>query len=152
MRHHHFGNGRHVIRLDPGDEVVASLRDFALATKIQAAWVSGFGSLDAAVLGFLDPDAREYLRRRFEERLEIGSLTGTLSREGDRPYVHLHAVVAPRELLAYAGHLHEGKVAVLVEMVVVDLGGRLDRVRVEGSPFPALRLPGEPPPAGEPSE
>jgi predicted DNA-binding protein with PD1-like motif len=146
MRHHHFGQGRYLVRLDPGEEVVASLRAFAEDAEIRAGWVSGIGSLDEVVLGFLDAEANEYVRRRFGERLEVGSLTGSISMQGDRPHVHLHAVLGPREMLSYCGHVHEAKVAVLLEIHVTSLPGRLDRVDVPGQPFPALLLPGEAPP------
>jgi predicted DNA-binding protein with PD1-like motif len=148
MRHHHFGQGRYVLRLDPGEEVVASLRAFAHQVGVEAGFVTGLGSVDMVVLGFLDRQGGEYVRRRFEERMEVGSLTGSFSMEGDRPYVHLHAVVSPQEMLAYTGHVHEARVAVLLELLVTALPGRLDRVEVAGQPFPSLRLPGEGPPAG----
>jgi hypothetical protein len=59
-------------------------------------------------------------------------------------------VVAPRELLAYAGHVHEARVAVLVEIHVTAFPGRLERVRVGEEAFPRLLLPGEPVPKPEP--
>jgi uncharacterized protein len=144
MRHHHFGQGRYVLRLDPGEELVASLRAFAEDAEIRAGWFTGIGSVDSVILGFLDPEANEYVKRRFEERMEVGSLTGSLSMEGERPYVHVHAVLSPRELLAYTGHVHEAKVAVLLEIHVVSLPGRLERAQAPGRPFPSLFLPGEP--------
>jgi predicted DNA-binding protein with PD1-like motif len=148
MRHHHFGQGRYVLRLDPGEEVVASLRAFAHEVGIEAGVVTGLGSVDTVVLGFLDREGSEYVRRRFEERMEVGSLTGSLSMEGERPFVHLHAVVAPQEMLAYTGHVHEARVAAVLELYVTALPGRLDRADVAGQPFPALRLPGEEAPSG----
>jgi predicted DNA-binding protein with PD1-like motif len=150
MRHHHFGQGRYVLRLEPGEEVVGSLRTFAQEVGIEAGFVTGLGSVDMVVLGFLDKEGSEYVRRRFEERMEVGSLTGSFSMEGDRPYVHVHMVVSPQEMLAYTGHVHEARVAALLELFVTALPGRLDRVEVPGQPFPALRLPGEVPPPGGP--
>lgn len=153
MRYHHFGSDRYVLRLDPGEEVVSSLVDFAEAVGIEGAWISGIGSLDRAVLGFLDPRDRVYLKRTFDERMEIGHLGGNIgvTLEG-RPFVHAHAVLSPRELLAYTGHLHEAKVGVVVEILVTGLGGRISRVVDPATGFARLLLPGEPlppaPPAG----
>ena len=127
MKYHHFGSGRYVLRLDPGEEVVASVVAFAQERGIHAGWVTGLGSLDHAVLGFLDPKEKVYLRRTFDERLEIGSLTGNIGLAGTKPFVHLHAVVSPRELLAYAGHLHEGRVGVVAEIFVVGMQGAIAR-------------------------
>lgn len=147
MRYHHFGAGRYVLRLDPGEEVVASISAFAQERAVHAAWVSGLGSVDHAVLGFLDPRENVYLKRTFDERLEIGHLTGNIGLVGDKPFCHLHAVVSPRELLAYAGHLHEARVGVVVEVFVVSMQGTITRAVDPATGFARLLLPGEPPPA-----
>ena len=160
MRHHDFGGGQQVVRLDPGEELIASLRQVAEERHITAAHLTGLGSVDIVTLGFLDPTENEYVKRRFEERMEISGLTGSISMEGDRPHVHVHAVVSPREFLAYAGHIHDAKVGAALEVYITVLPGRLERVAVEGRPFPRLVLPGEPAPtavaahpaaAGQPS-
>jgi predicted DNA-binding protein with PD1-like motif len=149
MRYHHFGGGRYVVRLDAGEDLVASLKAFAAERGVTAGYVTGFGSLDLLVLGFLDPATNEYVKRRFDERLEVGTLSGSLSMDGDRHHLHLHAVVSPRELIAYTGHVHEAKVGAVVEAFAWAFPGRLDRKTVEGVPFPALVLPGEAPLEGE---
>lgn len=150
MRYHQFGEGRFFVRLDPGDEIVASVTELAKAEEIQAGHVTGLGSTSEITLAFLDPEAGEYVGRTFDEPMEVAQLTGTISRdEDDRPMVHLHGVVAPRELLAYAGHVQSATVGLVAELLVTKLPGRLDRRPVEGLPFLGLFLPGEPPPVGD---
>jgi uncharacterized protein len=127
MRHHHFGAGRYVLRLDPGEEVVSSIASFAEERGITAGFVLGIGSVDHVVLGFLDPEEKVYLKRTFDERMEVGSLNGNIGVEGDRPFVHLHASVSPRELLTYTGHVHEARVGVVIEAFVVAFPGKLKR-------------------------
>jgi predicted DNA-binding protein with PD1-like motif len=127
MRYHHFGAGRYVLRLDPGEEVVSSIASFASERGIAAGLVLGIGSLDHVVLGFLDPEEKVYLKRTFDERMEVGNLTGNIGVEGDRPFVHLHASVSPRELLTYTGHVHEARVGVVLETFVVAFPGKLRR-------------------------
>jgi predicted DNA-binding protein with PD1-like motif len=149
MQHHHFGDGRHVLRLDAGEELVATLRAFCQEQEITAGLVTGLGSVDQVILGFLDPELREYVRRRFEERMEVGSLTGSISMEGDKPFVHIHAVLAPREQLAYTGHIHEAKVGATLELFLTAFPGTLSRVQLPTQPFPSLFLPGETRPEGD---
>jgi len=144
MRYHHFGSGRYVLRLDPGEEVVSSITAFAVEAQVTAGWVTAIGSLDHAVLGFLDPKEKEYIKRTFDERLEVGQLTGNIGVEGHEPFCHLHVVVAPREFLAYSGHLHEAKVGVVVEVLVIALEGELSRVVDPESGFSRIVMPGEP--------
>jgi predicted DNA-binding protein with PD1-like motif len=143
MKYHHFGSGRYVLRLDPGEDVVASLATFADERNVHAAWVSGIGSLDSVVLGFLDPKEKVYIKRTFDERMEIGSLTANVGVADGKPFVHAHAVVSPRELLAYAGHLHEGRVGVVVELFVTSMQGALARAVDPATGFARLVLPGE---------
>lgn len=163
MRHYRFPSGadesgggapgplgHYVLRLDPGEELIQSLAQFALEQKVEAGYAVGLGSFDQVLLGYLDPETNEYVRRRFDERLEVAHMTGTFSMEGDRPHVHVHAVVAPRELLAYAGHVHEATVGAVMELFLTRFPGRLDRLPVAGQAFPGLFLPGEPPPDGAP--
>jgi len=150
MRYHDFGDGRFVMRLDAGEDVIPSLADLAQKEGITAGHVTGLGSVDKITLGYLDPETREYVRRRFEEPMEVAQMTGSISLEGDRHFIHLHAVVAPRELLAYGGHVHDAVVGAVMELFVTRFPGTLLRAPVEGLPFPALFLPGETPPGTDP--
>lgn len=146
MKYHHFGSGRYVLRIEPGEEVVSTIAAFAQERGVHAGWVNGIGSVDHAVLGFLDPKERVYLKRTFDERMEIGHLTGNIGLSGEAATCHLHATLAPRELLAYAGHLHEARVAVVVEVFVVAMQGSLVRAVDPSTGFGRLLFPGEAPP------
>ncbi len=121
----------------------ASIAEFARRRKVPGGWFTGLGSLDRAVLGFLDPKEKVYLKRTFDERMEIGSLSGNIAWNDDEPVVHVHAVLSPRELLAYTGHLHEGEVGVVVEILVTALEGGLRRVVDPVTGFGRIVLPGE---------
>lgn len=151
MRHHDWGDGRYVIRLDPGEDLLGQLQAFAQEMEIEAGHVTGLGSVDRITLGFLDPELKEYVKRTFEEPLEVAQLTASISTDGDRPMVHAHAVVAPRELLAYAGHVHTARVGVVMELFVTRFPGRLERHAIPDQPFLGLFLPGETPPEEDPA-
>ena len=145
MQHTPLGNGRYFIRLDPGDEIISCLRAFAADLEIASAFVQGFGSTADVTLGFLDPETGEYEKRLFDEPMEVGNLSGTITHDTveDRPMVHLHGVFAPRELLAYSGHVHEAHTGVVMEVYVVGFDVRLERWNVPGKPVPWLLLPDE---------
>lgn len=153
MQHTALGNGRYFLRLDPGDELVASIESFTRELGLSSGFIHGLGSTTRVVLGFLDPETGEYLKRTFDEPMEVGSLAGTISRspEGERAFIHLHGVFAPRELLAYTGHVHEAIVGHVIEVYIVGFDVQLERHKVPGKPFPWLLLPHEarPKPAGE---
>ncbi len=154
MRYHALGAGRYVLRLDPGDELVASLRTIASEEKITAGYITGIGSTSHAVISWLDPESGEYLRRKFEEPMEIANMTGTISVAADdgRPFVHLHAVLAPRELIAYAGHVHEARTGAVMEIMVWSFDAKLERHASPDKPFPWMYMPDEPRPDGDDAE
>jgi len=148
MEYHPLGDGRFLMRLDPGDEVIASLRLFASDESVTSGYVSGLGSTASAVMSWLDPESGEYVRRKFDEAMEVGSLTGTItvSAEDGRPFVHVHAVLGPQELLAYAGHVHEARTGAVMELFVTTFEARIERHVLPCKSFPWLLMPGEEPP------
>lgn len=154
MRYHALGDGRYVMRLDPGDEVIASLRQFASEESVTAGYITGIGSTHTAVMSWLDPETGEYVKRKLEEPMEIGNLTGTISVAADdgRAFVHLHAVLAPRELLAYSGHVHEARTGAVIEIFIFTFDVKLERHAIPEKPFPWLLMPDESLPGDEGAE
>jgi len=148
MEYHPLGQGRYIMRLDPGDELIASLRSFAAEESVQSGHITGIGSTSSAVVSWLDPESGEYVRRKFDEPMEVGNLTGTISVAADdgRPFVHLHAVLAPQELLAYSGHIHEARTGAVMEIFITTFDVKIERHAVPGKSFPWLLMPGESPP------
>jgi len=140
-----LGSGRWFLRLDPEDEIVGVLRAFSQERGLTGGFIHGLGSTKSAVLSFFDPETSEYVKRRFDEPMEIGALSGTISvAAGDgKPIVHLHAVLAPRELIAYSGHVHEARCGMVMEVLVEAFEARLERRTLPDKPFPWLVLPGE---------
>ncbi len=145
MQYHRIGEGRYFMRMDPGEEAIGCLRQFVSEEKVTAGFITGLGSVSNAVLSFLDPDINEYVKRKFDEPMEVGNLTGTISVASDdgRPFIHLHAVLAPRELIAYSGHVHELRVGAVMEVILHTYDVKLERVSVPGKAFPWLVMPGE---------
>lgn len=145
MQFHPLGNGGYVMRLDPGDEIIASLRQFAADADVVGGYVTGLGSTSYAALGWFDPESGEYIKRRFEEPMEVANLSGTISVSADdgRAFVHLHAVLAPRELISYSGHVHEARTGTVMELFIFTYPERLERHSLPDKPFPWLMLPGE---------
>ena len=108
-----------VIRLDPGEEIVESLRGFARDKGVRAGAISGIGAVGETELGFFVRGRREYLRRRFAGEHEIGSLTGNLSELDGEPFPHCHLVIGGEDFVAHTGHLFRGVVTVTCEIQLV---------------------------------
>jgi len=129
-----------VVALEPGEEILESLLEAAAAHNIKAGSVSGIGSVSEIELAFFDPKKKEYVPRVFAEPMEIGNLTGNISRMEDERHVHLHATVCGPELIAFTGHLNRGIVGTACEIYIRRLGRSVERIKDPAAGFNPLKL------------
>ena len=136
MDYRRFGD-KLVVRLDKGEEVCAKLLELAEKENIRLASVSGIGASGDVTLGVFNPRIREYKSVRYEGDYEIASLTGNLSRQDGKPYLHLHAVIGdPTDKfewhhnpsgVTYSGHLNAAVISATCELVVDVIDGEVGR-------------------------
>ena len=126
----------HVLRIDPGEDVLASIRHFLDGAGVrQAVVLGGYGTLAAYHLHWVAHNRipTENLFRRGEGGFEILAMNGLVV-EGE-PHIHV-ALSSPDG--AFGGHLEPGCVAYvlcevfLAEVEGVTLGRRRVPVAVEG--------------------
>jgi len=119
----------YALRLDPGEEIVASLQRFAAAQGIRAGLISGIGAVGETDLGFFVRATGTYVSRTFSGEHEIGALSGNFSELDGAPFPHCHILISGEDFVAHAGHLFRGVVTVTCEVQVVTDPGILRRVR-----------------------
>jgi len=108
----------HVVRLDRGEPVIASLSAYLGRARILGGAVVGLGAVADAEIGCYDPERREYDRRRIPETRELLSFVGTISRLDGRPFLHAHVVLGAPDHSVLGGHLFEARVAITGEFVI----------------------------------
>ena len=117
-----------VMRLESGDEVIASLQTWAAEEEIGFASVQAIGALRQATLGYFDPQTNSYQHVPVTEQVEMLSLKGNISRqEGGGHKVHVHAVLGRSDGSTLGGHLDEGIVYPTLEVVLTPLPGEVIR-------------------------
>lgn len=117
-----------LIALDAGDEIISSLKRIAESERIGLASIQGIGAVRDAVLGYLDLDQKQYLKRQFgSESMELVSLLGNMARLEGEPVVHCHVVLADREMRSFGGHLFEATATVTVEIFMRVFEGEVSR-------------------------
>ncbi len=119
----------YAVRIDTGEEIVASLTEFAKREGVRAGLISGLGAVGEVELGFFVRATGQYLRRTFTGEHEIGSLTGNFSELDGEPFPHCHILIAGEDLVGHTGHLFRGVVTVTCEVQVVSDAGVLRRTR-----------------------
>lgn len=118
MQHQHTSYGW-LLRLDAGEELITSLRDFAQTHGIVGGTISGIGAVGETELGFFVRETRSYIRRTFAGDHEILSLMGNFSMLDGVPFPHCHLILCGEDLVAHGGHLFRGIVTVTCEIHIV---------------------------------
>lgn len=131
MEYKRFGS-KLVVRLEKGDELCAALLALAETEDVRLASVSGIGASNDVTLGVFDTRTKEYFKKRYNSwDYELASVTGNLSRQEGKPYLHLHAVIgSPANEKVHAGHLNAAVISATGEFVVdiidEEVGRRFD--------------------------
>ena len=151
---------RHLlIRLDPGDELHASLSRALDEAQAESAFITGVGALEAAEIALYDQATKSYGRtRRVDGGCELVSLSGNAALLDGAPTVRLSAVLARETELGletFAGQLVWARAFSLEIDVTVFDDVRLLRVADERTGLPALAArqvvaEGSPAPAAPP--
>lgn len=126
MKYKRFDNTI-VLRLEIGEEIVASIVEVAKRENIKLATVSGIGAVDNLTIGVFKPNDKKYYSNHFEGDFEVLSLNGNLSTMNNEVYQHLHIAVGNVQGQAFGGHLNEAVVSVTAEIFINIIDGEVDR-------------------------
>lgn len=126
MEYRKFGN-KYVLRLDKGEELIASLQSFCKENNIQLASVSGIGAVNRAKVGLFETATKQYHAEEFTGDMEIISLMGNVTQMDGEVYLHLHATLSDHTHKAFGGHLNLAVISATGEIVVDVIEGSVDR-------------------------
>lgn len=121
------GHRAFAVVLEAGDEAIDCLTDFATEYGVDAGHFTGLGAFRRVTLGYFDFDRKDYKRIPLDEQVEIVSLVGNFATEDGETRMHPHIVVARSDGTAFGGHLLEGEVRPILELVVEDEPAHLRR-------------------------
>ena len=117
----------YVLVFDTGDEVLTELLRFAVEANLTDARFSAIGAFRDVILGYFDPEQKQYLRNPVREQVEVLSLLGNVATHEGRPQVHAHVVVGKRDGTAHGGHLVEAHVRPTLEVMLTESPRHLQR-------------------------
>jgi uncharacterized protein len=116
-----------VVVFDKGEEIVQGLTDFAGRASLRASQITAIGALSDVTLGYFDRDAHRYQTIALAEQVEVLSLLGVITLDGEKRKLHGHIVVGRRDGSAHGGHLLEGHVWPTLEVIVEESPRHLQR-------------------------
>ena len=120
---------QYVLRLDEGEEAVATIREFLTEHGILAGYFVAWGGFSRLRLEYFSPGQRAFKEWLLDRQVEVASLLGNIACQEGRPVIHAHLTVGDEDFRTYSGHLAEGTVRPMLEVFVVPLPGELRRVR-----------------------
>jgi predicted DNA-binding protein with PD1-like motif len=114
--------------LDSGEEVKATLVDFAKRENVKAASFVALGAFKRATIAYFDFVQKKYKPIPIEEQVEVVALAGDVVRdEKDEPDLHAHTVLGLPDGSTRGGHLLEGQVRPTLEVTITETPGHLVR-------------------------
>lgn len=121
-----FGN-RYMVRMDKGEEIVETLKQFCKDNKITLGWVNGIGAVNKARIGLFKTDEKQYYSEELNGYYEITSLFGNISTMNGEVYLHLHINLSDEEYKTHGGHLNSAVISATGEIMIDAIDGMVDR-------------------------
>jgi len=116
-----------VLRLEPGEEVLASIAELCKKENILCAEISGIGAASTATVGIYNIDEKKYYENVLEGPLEIVSLLGSVTQKDGEPYLHIHASFSGESCVCTGGHLNSAVIGVTAEIFIRKIDGEIKR-------------------------
>ncbi|HDR91018.1 MAG TPA: DNA-binding protein [candidate division Zixibacteria bacterium] len=112
-------DGSYLLCLEIGDDIIASIAEFALEEGIRGAIFMGIGAIDRAEIGYFDLVRKEYARKAISGQRELLSLKGNIgiADEGEI-VVHAHVILGDADMNCIGGHLFSSRISVTGEIAV----------------------------------
>lgn len=105
-----FDGYNYIVRLEKGEQLIASLVKLIKDQNIPTCWISGIGGAERAEIGFYNMQEQKYEWRKVNEELEITNINGLISWIGQEPSLHIHGTFSRRDGSVVAGHVKESTI------------------------------------------
>ena len=123
----HGGLRTFAVVLETGDEAMKSVVAFANEKQLGTSQFSAIGAFSRVVVAYFDWETKKYRYIPIDEQVEVLSLLGDITLEGEEHKVHAHIVVGKRDATAHGGHLIEGDVRPTLEILLTETPKHLRR-------------------------
>lgn len=115
------------IRLEGGEKIIETLKDFCAKNKIKCGYFFGIGALGEAELAHYIVENKKYTSKIFNQPLEIVNMSGNIAEMNKEAYLHCHITLSDEKMNAFAGHLKEGTISATCEIILVKLNAGISR-------------------------
>jgi len=131
---------RYMLRLEVGEEIVETIKEFCDRHGIGSGKVTGIGMLRKAQISYYDPALRDFHHREISEYVELTSLMGNISIMEGEVYPHLHVTLCDAKFNVVGGHLSAGEISVTGELFIEPFDEKIERKHYQETGFRLLVL------------
>ena len=120
-------NNKYILRLDPKEEIVSTIKDLCTKESINCGTITGIGAVNELMIGLFNPSNKEYKSKTLKDNFEIASLTGNISVMNNEVYLHLHICVTDENFNAFGGHLNSAIISATGEITITKIDTTIER-------------------------
>lgn len=108
-------NDDYFIYIEKNEKIMETFTQFCIKNNISNAKISGIGAVKNTEIGAYDILKKQYIKKKFDNILELVSFEGNITLNNDAPFPHAHVVLSDHVMNTYGGHLFETTVAAVGE-------------------------------------
>jgi hypothetical protein len=113
--------------IEKDEPVYRSIIQFCKDHGITNGKITGIGAVKHAELGTFDTKTKSYIKKTFQDTMELVSFMGNITLKDSEPFLHAHVVLGNQDLELVGGHLFEMTVAVVGEFILEKINTGLKR-------------------------
>ena len=108
-------NDDYFIYIEKNEKIMETFTQFCIKNNISNAKISGIGAVKNTEIGAYDILKKQYIKKKFDNILELVSFEGNITLNNNAPFPHAHVVLSDHDMNTYGGHLFETSVAAVGE-------------------------------------
>ena len=116
MTYGSIGSNYYLLRLEKGEEVIATIQKFCASQHIDNAYFSGLGSIENPTLAHYFVTTKKYTEKDVTGIFELLNITGNIALFENAPLVHAHCTISDEDMNTKGGHLVKAVVSATVEI------------------------------------
>lgn len=120
-------DNKYLIRVDKGEEIVDTLKQFCKDNGIKLGSINGIGAINKATIGLFKTATKEYSSKELTGDYEITALNGNISTMKGEVYLHLHINLSDLSYRTYGGHLNSAIVSATCEIIIDVINTGIER-------------------------
>ena len=134
LRHHH------IIRIDAGKMVHATLHEYCNRHEIPSALVQGNGDVEFVRYSVYNREQKKYVYQESHEHLQVTHFNGTITRKHNSPYLLTYGIFTTCNYSTFGGKIDEMRVATQFEIILTPLSAEITRLHNEATGLDELDL------------